>query len=270
MAGLGFRRRREDRLGELLRLLQALGQRDAADRAGLLVVLPARADDVAAHHRLDRQGLQLLHDDRAAAYLLALFRLHHSLGIDAGELVRNHMAQAAEPEVGHLVQHAPFVRNRVGQHDVEGGEAVARHDQHLVVADGVDIADLALADARQALDARLVQRLSHQAACFSRSARHLPWQARLFICARCAKAFCAALALPAWPRQVLSAGFCKAREYEKVSGHGRFFIAAMAERCAVAASSDWPPERNTMPGCAPGTVRLSTRTVRSATSSTLA
>ena len=42
----------------------------------------------------------------------------------------------------------------------------------------------------------------------------------------------------------------------------------MALRCAVAATSDWPPDRNTTPGCAAGTVRLSTRRVRSATSST--
>src|ERR671919_942080 len=74
--------------------------------------------------------------------------------------------------------------------------------------------------------------------------------------------------LPACPFQVLSAGFCSAREYEKLSGQGRPFIAAIALKCAVAASSDCPPERNTMPGCAAGTVRLSTRTVRSATSST--
>src|SRR5688572_5741029 len=74
--------------------------------------------------------------------------------------------------------------------------------------------------------------------------------------------------LPAWPFQVLSGGFCSAREYEKVSGQGSPFIDAMAFRCAVADSSDWPPERNTTPGCAAGTVRFSTRTVRSATSST--
>src|SRR5687767_13334865 len=76
--------------------------------------------------------------------------------------------------------------------------------------------------------------------------------------------------LPAWPFQVLSGGFCSAREYEKVSGQGSPFIDAMAFRCAVADSSDWPPERNTTPGCAAGTVRFSTRTVRSATSSTSA
>ena len=70
------------------------------------------------------------------------------------------------------------------------------------------------------------------------------------------------------PFQAFSAGFCSAREYENVSGQGRPFIAAMAFRCAVADTSDWPPERNTTPGCDAGTVRLRTRTVRSATSST--
>src|SRR5216117_4210150 len=101
------------------------------------------------------------------------------------------------------------------------------------------------------------------AACFSSSARHFPCAARPFMCARWKNAFCAAPTLPGCPRQVFSAAFCSAREYEKVSGHGSPFIAAMAFRCAVAASSDWPPERNTMPGCAAGTVRFSTRTVRS-------
>src|SRR5687767_13081135 len=74
--------------------------------------------------------------------------------------------------------------------------------------------------------------------------------------------------LPACPFQVLSAGFCSAREYENVSGQGKPFIEAISLRCAVAASSDCPPERNTTPGVAAGTVRLRTRTVRSATSST--
>src|SRR3970040_1803570 len=76
--------------------------------------------------------------------------------------------------------------------------------------------------------------------------------------------------LPACPFHALSAGFWRAREYENVSGPGAPGIAAMAFRCAVAASSDWPPERNTTPGCAAGTVRLRTRSVRSATSSKLA
>src|SRR5260221_270665 len=46
-------------------------------------------------------------------------------------------------------------------------------------------------------------------------------------------------------------------------------MAFIAERCAVASTSDWPPDRKAMPGTAPGTQRLSTLIVRSATSSTL-
>ena len=41
----------------------------------------------------------------------------------------------------------------------------------------------------------------------------------------------------------------------------------MVDRCAVASSSDWPPDRKAMPGTATGTLALSTRSVRSATSS---
>ena len=53
-----LRRRREDRLGKLLRLLQTLRQPVPADLARRLVVLPARARDVAAHDALDRQHLE--------------------------------------------------------------------------------------------------------------------------------------------------------------------------------------------------------------------
>ncbi len=61
VAHLGLRARREDRLGQLLGLAQARRQLDPRDRAGRLVVLPARAGDVAAHDALDRQHLQLAH-----------------------------------------------------------------------------------------------------------------------------------------------------------------------------------------------------------------
>ena len=57
VADVGLRRGREDRLGQLLGLLQARGQRDPRDRSGGLVVLPAGAGDVAADDALDRQHL---------------------------------------------------------------------------------------------------------------------------------------------------------------------------------------------------------------------
>jgi hypothetical protein len=85
-------------LGQLLRLLQALGQPDAAHHAGGLVILPARADQVAAHHRLDRQRLQFFHHDGAVAHLRFLFlALHHALRVDAGQVIRHHVAELAEP-----------------------------------------------------------------------------------------------------------------------------------------------------------------------------
>src|SRR5262249_50072181 len=114
------------------------------------------------------------------------------------------VAEALEPEIGHFVQHPPLVRDRVGEHDVERGKAVARDDQHLVLADGVDIAHLAVAQARQALELRLVQ---GHAACLSSSFFHLPSAASEFMWARWWNAFCAAATLPACPFQVLSAGF---------------------------------------------------------------
>ena len=59
-----------------------------------------------------------------------------------------------------------------------------------------------------------------------------------------------------------------ARPYENDSCHGCGPSLFIASRCAVASSSLWPPERNTMPGTAAGTRRGSTATVASATSST--
>ena len=64
-----LRRRGEDRLRQLLGLLQPGGQLDPGDGAGGLVVLPARAGDVAAHDALDREHLEPLDAQRAAAQL---------------------------------------------------------------------------------------------------------------------------------------------------------------------------------------------------------
>src|SRR5436190_878124 len=51
----------------------------------------------------------------------------------------------------------------------------------------------------------------------------------------------------------LSAGACSARPYENDRCHGCGPIAFIALRFAVASSSDCPPDRNTIPGTAPGT-----------------
>src|SRR6185312_11047091 len=60
VARLRLRRRREDRLRELLRFDEPFREAVAADLAGRLVVLPAGAGDVAAHDAFDREHLESL------------------------------------------------------------------------------------------------------------------------------------------------------------------------------------------------------------------
>jgi hypothetical protein len=81
--------------------------------------------------------------------------------IDAGQLVGNDVAELVEPEIGHGLQHFALARNRVGQDDVEGGQAVGGDDEQLVGVDGVDVADLALGDERQAGDGGFEERSGH-------------------------------------------------------------------------------------------------------------
>ena len=88
---------------------------------------------------------------------------------------------------------------------------------------------------------------------------HWPRAPRLFILARWAKARCAAATFSALARP----GLLRRRLQRAAVGEGQRARAArrclfMASRCAVASSSDWPPERNAMPGTAAGTQALST------------
>src|SRR5690606_35129077 len=81
-------RRGEDRFGQLLCLLQAVGQGNAADLAGALVILPAAADQVATGNGFHRYRLELLGHHRA----LGVQGSVHALGqyrsdIDAGQVV---------------------------------------------------------------------------------------------------------------------------------------------------------------------------------------
>ncbi len=55
-----------------------------------------------------------------------------------------------EPEIGNLVQHAALARDRIGQHHVEGAQAVGRDDQQVIGVDRIDIAHLAAVEQRQA------------------------------------------------------------------------------------------------------------------------
>ena len=157
LAQVGFRGRREDWLGQFVGLLQAGGQRDAADGAGGLVILPARTDQVTAHHRFDHDRLQAFRNDRAAAHLLRFAGGDHAFRRHAGQVVRHDVAEFLEPEIGHLVQDHALARNWLVHDDVERGQAVGRDDQDLVVADGVIVTYLAAAEQWQGVDGGCVE-----------------------------------------------------------------------------------------------------------------
>ena len=80
-------------------------------------------------------------------------------------------------------------------------------------------------------------------------------RAALFILARWWNARWAASAFSGLPRQAFCTGAWSARPKEKESCHGCGPRAFIAFRCTVASSSDWPPERKTIPGTAAGTCR---------------
>ncbi|MCY1236217.1 hypothetical protein D9M72_488630 [compost metagenome] len=161
LAHLGLGGRGEDRLGQLLRVLQAGGQFDPAHLAGGLVILPAAAGEVAAHHGFDQDRLQALDHHGAALDLLHFLRRDHGFGRDAGLVVRHDVREFAEPEVRHLVQHAALVGDRLAHDDVERRQAVGGDDQQLVIADGVVVAHLAVAQQRQRVDGGLVESVGH-------------------------------------------------------------------------------------------------------------
>jgi hypothetical protein len=150
---------REDRRRQLRRVLQARRQLHAADRAGLLVLLPAAAGEVAADDRLDRQRPQALDEHRAAAQLRALVVARDDArGIVAGEVVRHDVRKAREPGERHLRQHAALAWDRLLHDDVERAQAIARDHQQAVVADRVVVAHLAARDQRQRRDRGLEKR----------------------------------------------------------------------------------------------------------------
>jgi hypothetical protein len=64
--------------------------------------------------------------------------------VAVGQMVGDLVVELAEPEVGNPGQDLALARDRVGQHHVEGRQAIGGDDQQALVIDGVDVADLAL------------------------------------------------------------------------------------------------------------------------------
>ncbi len=158
----GLGRGREDRLRQLLRLLQAGGQGDAAQRAGRPVILPARTDQVAACDRLHRHRLQPPRHHRALLVQREVGTRRQHLGQrHVEQVVRHQVRSLAEPEIRHLGQHLALAGDRIGQHHVECGQTVGGDHQQPIVGQRVDIAHLAAVDQFESGKLRLRQGGGH-------------------------------------------------------------------------------------------------------------
>jgi hypothetical protein len=128
---------------------QALGQLHTAHRAGLLVLLPAAAREVAAHHGLHWNGLEALHEHGASLHLRHFGGRDHALGHLARQVVGHDVAQLVEPEQRHAGEQLALAGDRLAHDHVEGRQAVAGHHEDAVLAHGVVVAHLATRQQRQ-------------------------------------------------------------------------------------------------------------------------
>ena len=143
-AGINFGRRSEDGFGQAVGFAETARQLDSADRAGLLVVLPSGAREIAAHDALYGEHLRPL-DEHGAAVELTEIGLEFAgklPGVCGYEMVRDDGLEEVEPEERELGENLSFVGYSAAQNMVEGGDAVAGDEEELIVGEGVDIRTL--------------------------------------------------------------------------------------------------------------------------------
>ena len=142
VADLGLGGRSVDRLGQLVGLLQAFRQLDAAHLAGLLVAGPAAAGNVAAHDALNGQHGQLAAHHAVAVELRLLEKFRHILHVHAQHMVGQQITGVIEPELAHLGQNGALFGDLVFQDDIKRGNAVgSNHDEAVTVI--IDLTNLA-------------------------------------------------------------------------------------------------------------------------------
>ena len=85
----------------------------------------------------------------------------HRVDVGRDEVMRHDAREEVEPERGHRGQHRALAGDRGRQDVVEGRDPIGRHDEQ-VVADGVQVADLAAVEELDSLEVRLGQRGWHR------------------------------------------------------------------------------------------------------------
>ena len=176
VAHLGLGRRGVDRCGQLGRIGQPRRQGHAANGLAVLVFLPAAARQIAAHHGLDQDRLQALHQHGAVFDLGNFFGRDHALRRFAGQVVGANMAQLGKPKQRHLGQQLALARNGFAHDHVKGRQAIAGHHQNAVIAHRVVVTHLATRQEGQRSNIGSVQgrgaRRSHSAQTLNNERAH--------------------------------------------------------------------------------------------------
>ena len=159
---------RKDRPGQPVGLAQARGQRDAADAAGLLVVLPAGAGEIAADDTLDGKHAGSP-DDHASAGELGKIRVKGSGkagGVGGEDVVGGEVTEQVEPEERELGEDPALVGDAAAEDVIEGGDAVGGDEEQVGLgrrSERIDVADLAAGEQGKSAEMGLEESVGHDA-----------------------------------------------------------------------------------------------------------
>jgi hypothetical protein len=134
----------KDGLGKPVGFAEAAREFNAADCSGLLIVLPARAGEVAADNAFDRKHFGSL-DHHAAPVQLREKGLEFAgkmCGIRGDEMVWNDGLEEVEPKEGELGKYPAFVWYAAAQNVVKGRDAVGGDEEEPLLREGVYVANL--------------------------------------------------------------------------------------------------------------------------------
>ena len=112
-------RRRKDWFRQLRCQLQARRQFLSANALEFLILLPARAGEITAHHAFHRQRFRLAHQHRTVCQLRAkcLQFFRKPVEIHRDEMTIN-LIETLKPKRRKLIQNRALARNRIGENDV--------------------------------------------------------------------------------------------------------------------------------------------------------
>src|SRR5262245_8944625 len=107
MARVCLRRRREDRLRQLIALPKSLRQRDAAHGPSVAIFLPTRAGQIPASNALNLDHVGAFDKHRPSFQRRTMWPQHRGvlLHIRGDDMVWDETLQEVEPEKRHAIEH---------------------------------------------------------------------------------------------------------------------------------------------------------------------